>query len=57
MIQTIFTKKELRDEFKKITNREPKMHEEINLETDVNILMKLVLKKLEEHETRIKKLE
>lgn len=51
------TKNAIKDCFIESTGREPLLHEEINMEKDVGLIVPFLIEKVEELEDRIKKLE
>ena len=50
-------KKRLKKKFKESTNRNPKGNEIVNMESDSNLTMKVLIELVEDLDKRIKKLE
>lgn len=49
-------KQKLKEEFIKYTNREPKQHEEINIENDYLLMQRALLREIEELQDEMKKI-
>ena len=50
-------KAKLKEEFCKCANREPTLQEEVNMENDYILVMRVLLREQEELDKRVKKLE